>query len=420
MAVAISAALVSAPMAFGAGDPVANGTFSIKLSGGFKNQLKRNHVRMKPKQFKIQPSGSNLDPTTGAGVLKLGKITFKKGNNKYVLKNVKATLGASGGKGNIAGSAKGNRVKVFSLKGGTLARLDFGATLTNAKAKFLKGAAKKLNKALELNSLHPGKAGKASAYEQPKTVGVTGGTVLIDIPVSYLPDSPILGPNTDPNTVAAKQPSHCIDPVNGVRAILPGQLASALSGNPAVGPLPAGIGARFKFPVTGGTIGPAGNAGAFSVAGGIQLRTGAPFQLAAMDVFPQPASCAGETAGDTTSHSILETINLAPNLALGNVQSNVKFGGTQPGCNKDLETSTCPTAVFAGDKGTAIGQAIDLSGITVGADPAAKTVTIAGGLIKNNGLSALTLGGLFPDASGTHPWADGDKFGFAKVTVNTR
>jgi hypothetical protein len=402
MAVAISAALVSAPMAFGLGDPVASGTFSIKLSGGFKNQLKHNHVRMKPKQFKIQPSGSSLDPTTGAGVLKLGKVTFKKGDKKYVLKNVKATLKASGGKGNIAGSAKGSRVKIFSLKGGTLARLDFGATLTGIKAKFLKGAAKKINKALELNSLHPGKAGTASADEQPKTVGVTGGTVFVDIPTSFL---------SDPAAIPSKQGAHCIS-LGGVEGIAPGAFASIIAPNPDVGPLPPGVLARFKFPVSGGTVGPAGNAGAFSVAGGIRLLTGG----------VATSGCANEAIGTSTSHSYLETANLAPNLALGNVQSNVKFGGTQPGCNRATDPPTCPTATFPGDKGVAIGQSIDLTGATISADPTAKTVSIKGGLIKNNALSALTLSSLFPNVSGdpTKDWADGDKFGVPTANLTTR
>jgi hypothetical protein len=387
-------------MAFGAGDPVASGTFSLKLSKGFKKQLKKNHVKLKPKKYTLK-EGSQIDPTTGAGTLFLGKVTFKKGGKKYVIKNSKATLGASGAKGKLAGKAKGGvTVKLFKLSGGTLARNGFGADLTGVKAKLLKGAAKKINKALGLDSLHPAKAGTASTSEQPKTVQVTGGFVFVDIPASFL---------SDPSTTANKNASHCVG-LGGVQAIEPGRLRTALGGDTSF-PLGAGNLARFRFDVTGGTVGPAGNAGAFQVAGGLRLLTGG----AGID----PA-CAGEPVGLTTSHSILNVTELAPNLGLGNVQSHVVFGGTQPGCNLTGQTATCPTAVFPGDKGIAIGQKISLIGATVTPDATAKTVGISGALITNNALSALTLSGLFPDASGTHPFADGDKFGLTTASLNTR
>ena len=129
VAVTVSAALLTAPMAFGAGDPVASGTFKLKLSGGFKKQLKQNHVKLKPAKFGLK-GGSQIDPTTGAGTLFLGKVTFKKGGKKYAIKNAKATLGASGGKGKLAGKAKGGvTVKLFKLSGGTLAKLNLGLAL---------------------------------------------------------------------------------------------------------------------------------------------------------------------------------------------------------------------------------------------------------------------------------------------------
>jgi len=386
-------------MAFGAGDPVASGTFKLKLSGGFKKQLKQNHVKLKPAKFGLK-GGSQIDPTTGAGTLFLGKVTFKKGGKKYAIKNAKATLGASGGKGKLAGKAKGGvTVKLFQLSGGTVARNGFGADLTGVKAKFLKGAAKKINKALGLHSLHPGKAGKASASEQPKTVGVTGGTVRVTIPTTFV--------FSDPNAVAFKNGFHCISAGGGTTAIAPGTFELGAFAPPAP---PAGTIARFTFPVTGGTVGPDGKAGAFSVAGGIRLLTGG----------VATNGCANETAGVTTSHSILEVTNLAPNLALGNIQSNINFAGTQPGCNFLGQPPTCPTAVFPGSKGVAIGQSLDMSAATVSADPTAKTVAINNALITNNALSATTLSSLFPDGSGTHPFAAGDKFGFTSANLTTR
>jgi hypothetical protein len=145
IALAASAALAWAPMALGAGDPIASGTFKLKRAGSFKKQLKRNHVKMRPKAFKIR-TGSSLDPTTGAGTIRLGKIKFKKGGKKVVYSNVKARLGANGGKGSIRGSDG----KIFKLRGGTLTRVGFGAALAGVKIKFFRGAARKINRKLEL------------------------------------------------------------------------------------------------------------------------------------------------------------------------------------------------------------------------------------------------------------------------------
>ena len=116
----------------------------------------------------------------------------------------------------------------------------------------------------------------------------------------------------------------------------------------------------------------------------------------------------------------LETTNLAPNLALRNVQSNALLGGTNPGCTQDTGPPGC--GVFPGDKGPAIGQVLDTAGVTVSADPTAKTVTINGAVIKNNPTSSLVLNGVFPNASGdpAMDFADGDKFGISTLNVNTR
>lgn len=429
-AVATSAALLSAPVAFGAGDPVAIGTVKFKLSKGFKKQLKRNGVKMAPNKgkFKVKAKGSQLDPTTGVGVLSVGKITFKGHGKKLVFGNVKVNLKANKSKSSVTGKAAGNTGKIFSLKGGTITRNGFGATLSGVKMKFFGGAAKKINKKLELDSLHAGKAGTLSASEQPKTVGVTGGFVFVNIPSSYLPASPLIpGSGADPNTVAAKQPSHCISPVGGVHVIPgdpsnPARLTTSLSPDPVLGPPPSGVSARFRFPVTGGTVSPTGAAGSFTVVGGVRLETGT-VGLDAIFVTPQPGNCAGETPGETTSHTFLNTTSLSPNLALQNVQSNVFIGGTTPGCNWDSGNPTCgvPAVGGPGDKGVAIGQVLDSAAATVTADPVAKSVTIAGAVIKNNALTAGTLQQVFPNAGpAAQEWADGDKFGISIADLTTR
>jgi hypothetical protein len=102
------------------------------------------------------------------------------------------------------------------------------------------------------------------------------------------------------------------------------------------------------------------------------------------------------------------------------VQSNAIIAGTTPGCTTTPPIPGC--GVFPGDKGIAIGQVIDVSGVTVAANSTAHTVDINGGLIRNNATSSLVLNGLFPNASGNGAldFADGDKFGFSSLSVTTR
>jgi hypothetical protein len=441
-AVAVSAALVAAPIASGAGDPIKSGKVKLKLSKGFKKQLKRNHVRMTPKKSLKIKGGSTLDPTTGAGLLRLGKITFKKGAHKYVVKNVKMKVRPKGKKGNVKGSAGGGTpVKLFTTKGGKLVRNGFGAKLNKVKLRFEKGAAKKINKDLELDSLHKGSAGKASASEQPKTVAVTGGFAFVDIPIGYLPATFIPGTGAEPNAVAAKQPAHCLGPGQGV-AVIPGsdpanpaRLTSVTTADPVLGPPPSGMAARFRFPVVGGDISPSGTAGAVSLTGGIRLQSGQGGIDAVVFGASYGANCQNEAPGAATSLTTLETSfdhppdkNIGPNLALQNIQTYVTVGGQNPGCTftggGPAGCTGFPALSGPGFKGPAIGQVIDPSGATVTPDATAKTVTVAGGLIKINGVTASTLNAAFPN--GTNPvdasknFADGDKFGISTLAVNTR
>jgi hypothetical protein len=398
LALTTAVALASVPAAFGAGDPLASGTFSFKQSKGFKKQLKRNHVKLTPKKFKVTPGGSNIDPTTGAGTLKIGKITFKKGKKKVVYSNVKAILGANGGKGSI----KGNQGKIFTTKGGTVTRNGFGANISGVKVKFFGKAAKKINKALKLGSLRAVKAGTASATEQPKTVAVTGGEALVNAAANLTPGS---------GTVASKLVGHCIDPLAGLVILPPG----TRSGPPTT-PV-------FHFPVTGGTVSPAGTDGSIQTAGGVRLENGnvgAPFGPF------QPAPCPDVAPGASTSTSYVDTTNLTANIGQRNIQSNAIIGGTLPGCWAANDPPGC--GVFPGDKGVAISQSLDTSGDTVSADPTTHTVVINGAVIKNNATSSLVLNGVFPLAGpptlptigGAENFADGDVFGTAFLTVTTR
>jgi len=221
----MSGTLVVTSAAFGAGDPVQSGKLKLKLSSGFKNQLKSNHVSMKPKSFSL--TGGTLDPVAGTGTVNLkGKLTFKKGSKKVVYKKLTAKIGSGG-------YIKGKSGKVFKLKGGKVVRNGFGANVTGVKLSFLKSAAKAINKKLGLHSLHKGSAGTASANNvQPSTVTlVSGSSELVANLVTF-----------------AKFGHHCVNPLapGGITPVAPATAPSATS---------------FSFPVTGGSLSPLGTSG---------------------------------------------------------------------------------------------------------------------------------------------------------------
>jgi hypothetical protein len=370
-ALTATVALASAPAAFGAvdGDPIASATFNVNFSSG---QLRQNGVKIKPKKLTL--TKGDVDPITGAADLSLGKITFKKGNKKLVYSNVKASL---------PGTLKGSSGKLFKLTSGTAARLGFGASITGVKVKFLKSATKKLNKKLGLHSLHPGIAGTLSLSYQPKTVHIVSGEAIVSPNANLAPGS---------GTVASKLASHCIDALFGVVVIPP-----ATTG---------GIGQPFHFPVNGGTVSPAGNDGVLQAQGGVRLMNG-------KSAVTQPVSCPNVAPGVGTSTALLEQTNLATNLGLLNIQSDVFLGGTNP-----------PNVLGGpGPKGIAIGQVIDGSKIKVDdANPTTHHIKISGALIKNNAVSSQTLNLFFPNQSGNsgQDFVDGDLFGTAVLDVTVR
>jgi len=162
-------------------DTVSSGSLSLQLAGGFKKQLSSNGVRMSPKSLALKggPAGGELDPRNGEGSLALrGKLSFRKGGAKLVFKGLNAKLGAGG---KLTGKAKGRKTTILRLGGGSVDRDGFDATINGIKAKLTRAAAKRVNKALGLGSLHPGKAGTATLHEQVLDVALqaTGRATLV-------------------------------------------------------------------------------------------------------------------------------------------------------------------------------------------------------------------------------------------------
>ena len=353
-------ALVSVPAALGAvdGDPIGTSTFTFKLSGKFKKQLKKNGVKMKPKKLKL--TKGDVDPTTGAADLRFGKVTFKKGHKKVVYSNIK---------GSMPGKLKGSSGALFKLTSPTVARNGFGADLTGVKVKFLKSAAKKINKKLDLHSLKPATAGSFGLAYQPETVKILGGTAQVT------------GSLAAGSVVLKLLTAHC----GNIPAPIP----------PATAALP-----NTFFPVGGGTISPAGTSGVVQQQGGVRITN----------------STSGGCASSPTA-SVVQS-DFAVNLALQNIQAHVNIESARALCGGTADT--CPP--FTGDKGIAITQLADPAGATVTANPSNHTISVNGATIKINEVSAQTLNGAFPrvSANPADDFASGDVFGTSNLTVTVR
>ncbi len=359
VALSLAALLAFAPTAFGAGDPVRAGSFQLKLSQAFKNQLSRHGVAMTPKSFAIK-SGS-IDPITGAGSLTLsGKLRFKHDHKRVVYGHLNATLGPGG-------ALRGGKTKLFSLHGGTVTRNGFGAEIRGVDLNFLKSAAKKLHKALDLNALRSGDVGSLAVSVQPQTVEVLSGTASVE---------PALGPGS----ISSKLAAHCVDPNTGVSVIAPGTQ-------------PGGPNTTIFFPVTFGTISPTGLNGVIQEAGGIQLANGGP---------GLPSGC------PASSNFTIRLSDLSVDLLNRTVSAHVALSGSgSPLGNLDAQISF----------------PIDVNDAWVNPDPQAFVVTANGTVIRLNQSAAYLLNLVLPQPSPGDPsmqFADGDAFGTAGVTVQVR
>jgi hypothetical protein len=247
LAAALFALLAFAPFASAAADPVESGSATVTLNNGFVKSLKKQGVKIikvKPAKLKGKKAtfpvvGGEVDPTNGAGTLKLGGgLTFKHGKKKAPVKALVIDTKKKG----LFGKVAGKKVKLTTLAGWTYTRAGFGVSMTVKKIKLTKAAAKQLNKKLGFKK---GKKpfvgnkllGKAKAEEQPATV-----TVLPGGNVNFKANQELLLKLKDVEANAS-----VIAPTTE-----------------------KGLG-NYELPITGGTIAPSGAAGVVQTAGGLLL-----------------------------------------------------------------------------------------------------------------------------------------------------
>lgn len=317
LAAALFALLAFAPFASAAADPVESGSATVTLNNGFVKSLKKKGVKIlkvKPAKLKGKKAtfpvvGGEVDPTNGAGTLKLGGgLTFKHGKKKAPVKALVIDTKKKG----LFGKVAGKKVKLTTLAGWTYTRAGFGVAMTVKKMKLTKAAAKQLNKKLGFKK---GKKpfvgnkllGKAKAEEQPATV-----TVLPGGNVNFKANQELLLKLKDVETEA--------------KVIAP--------------TTEKGLG-NYELPITGGTIAPSGAAGVVQTAGGLLLTQKLPTSpTTALETEITLGNMWLDLSAKTVTVEVVAKSNASSSLNLGNLGRSSIADLTVSGVSADAATRT--------------------------------------------------------------------------------
>lgn len=261
LATAMLALLAFAPFASAASDPVGSGTTVVTLNKGTVNTWKKRGVKLS----KVSPaklSGTkatftvkegSLDPTTGKGSVTLnGGLKFKAGKKSATVKAI--VIDTS--KNSLTANVGGKKLKMATLTGFSFARNGFGVNLTIKKFKLTSAAAKQLNKKLGFTG-NKGKGHKRAAASKGKSGPFKANQVLGGG-----------SSETQPITVHIK--------AGGNMTFVPNEatVKKLLKAGVVITPIPPAAEPKLgedAFPITGGTISPAGTAGKTETGGGLKL-----------------------------------------------------------------------------------------------------------------------------------------------------
>lgn len=339
LAAALFALLAFAPFASAAPDPVASGSATVTLNSGFLKSLKKKvkitkiaPAKLKGKKATFPVTGGEMDPTNGQGTLNLGGgLQFKAGKKKAKVKALVINTTKKGLFANVAGK----KIKLATIAGWSFARAGFGVSLTIKKLKLTNAAAKQLNKKLGFKKgKKPFKGnkllGSAVAEEQPATVTITPA-----------------------NNVEFNADNELLKKLNDVEAKVATIAPTTEQGT-----------GKFQMPITGGTIAPNAAAGVVQTGGGLLLSQ-------KLEGGPTTEITLGNFNVDLTAHTVsVEVV----------AKSNAKNAeGKEP--------------LNLGNLGRSSIADLTLTGATVSADAAARTVTVKGASATLQPISAEVLEG---------------------------
>ena len=386
LAAALFALLAFAPFASAAPDPVVSGTTTVTLNNGFAKALKKNGVKVlrvspatvKGKKVTLPVSGGSLDPLTGQGtVTHTGGIKFKLRKRTVALKNLEVNTTTA----SLWAKVGGKTLRVASVKGFSFARNGFGVDLNITKLKLTGKAAKALNKALpapvKIVKRH-GKTIKKKAKPIFRANQVLGGATSTTQPgtVTVIP-----GGSATLTTALPTVEKLAKDNVD-IKLVAPTTLSSA-------GPPPT-----FGFPISGGTISPTATAGIIQTAGGLQLS----------QVW---------VPGEKETTMSLNAIYVDLGAKTATVEVTVESKGLDPKLN-------------LGVLGRSSIADISLTGATVTADPATRTVSVQNATATLQAVTAEVLNSVFAGPfeaitmTPAQKFAPGDPLGTFSFTAQTQ
>ncbi len=318
LAAALFALLAFAPFASAAPDPVASGTTTVTLTNSFNKYLKTFGIKVsKVAPAKVKGSkatftvtGGTLDPLTGLGEVTLGGgLKLKAGKKTTTVKSLVLNTSTK----SLSGKVGSKKTKVATVAGWTFARNGFGVNLAVKKLKLTGSAATALNKALGFSkgTPKPFLGGKliatAAAETQPSTVTVLpGGNAKF----------------TANTTTLAK-------------------LAKVEAKVQTIAPTTSPAPALYEFPISGGTISPAGTAGVVQSTGGLilvqKIQTG-PTEFLETEI--TLGAFYVDLAAKTATVEVVAKSNASPELNLGNLGRSSIADLTVTGVAADPTTRT--------------------------------------------------------------------------------
>lgn len=350
-------------------DTLKGGSVVIQLQGS-------RGLKLTPSSLNLPITAGAVDPVSGSGTIKVsGNFKARRGKGKTKVTITALNLGANGGQGSISAKIGKKGVGAFgTLSGGTVARADWGATISNLGATITGKGAQALNRALSSKKGDGAKKSAGSGVKAGQPLGTVVSVTTVPLAVEVVPGTGTLTLRTDlTGAFANKLPQHCISLVSGVTAIPP---ASAQLLNPA----------NVDFPVSGGSAAPDFSAGELLTAGG---------QTLTKDNGPlTPGACSSSQPPVGTK---LVSTNIGVDFAHNSLNSTAA-----------LPTGASLRAPLAN---------IDFSAGTRSVDPNTKTLTVTNATVSLSFPAALTLNQFFPSVSGSsHDFAAGDAIGHIDIS----
>jgi hypothetical protein len=389
LAAALFALLAFAPFASAAPDPVGSGKTTLALKSGVVNAWKKQGVKvskvspatLKGSKATFTVTGGSLDPTTGLGTVNLGGgLKFKAGK-----KSAKVTaLVLDTSKKTLTAKVAGKKMKMATVAGNTFARNGFGVNLSIKSLKLTSAAAKQLNKKLGFT----GKKGKAKGHKRASlskgaALPFKANQVLGSATSETQPSTVTLVPggNATLTTALPTVTKLAKDNVK-IETVAPTTAATG-------GPPPA-----YNFPISGGTISPTATAGIVQTAGGLKL------------------SQVWEPGKAETTLS-LNAIYVDLGAKTATVEVVVESKGIDPKLN-------------LGVLGRSSIADISLTGATITANPATRTVSVQNASATLQAVTAEVLNSIFAgpfEAIAKMPaekFAAGDPLGTFSFTAQTQ